>query len=1158
MSIFKWLRSLGSSGDSLGMTEVAGEKKNTQRALIFLHIIFVGIILVNFPVGKYFLGWDSVNPEFNFALNFKRAFTAMWQENYGLGTMTGHGFAATLPHTIITFILSIVLPQWAIRTTFTFLCLYVGTIGMYFFVRMLLNKVTKHIEFIAETIDFIAVAAALYYAFNLGTLQIFYVQLEAFIIHFAMLPWAFWILIKALQKPTRKNLLLFLCINFILSGQGFIPSLFVTYFLALCIFLGTYIVNKRFSVQSFKKASLLLFLTLAINAYWLTPLVVYQKTHSSDFLQAYNNITSTNDFVAKNQKYGTVAQVALLKGFYLDTPDIKAGLAFAPLINHYANPIITIFGYILFAISLFGVMYCLLKPAFLSWVGIGFAGIYIVFFTNLATNTPPFSFIISFLQFFIPGFKQAFRSPFTKFGIGMGFLYAVFFAIGLYVIFYLVYKQWQNKKLVLQLYGVSIVALLLIGLPLLTGNLFYKKLLVDLPSSYKQIIADFKTRGDGRIADFPQDCPEGWYGYNWGYFGSGFYWYGIKQPIMSRTFDVWSTHNENYYWEISHAIQSGNMDDFDTVIKKYDIKWLLFDPNFQHCQNQKNFFRQEELFDYIASSPHFKLVKTYTDSVVAPISLYEYTDTYSNSYVSIAKGTLQNVGPQIGYADSDSAFKNGLYMTTETQPVDTFYPYRSLFTKRTGITSQYHIKLTNNSIQFDTTIPENNKDDNGYVLRLPAYNAVEKSLSARLNFVRSNSEVIDAQIYIALPQINIDDTRVFPNNALADAPIETIKIGGAVSKIVVNGAIYMIAPDQSELNIMLSTKEPNSVIFYDEHDVEVSSWTKSTEQLLGGILTTPIEIPLDAAMWGKKLTITVPKVFDNKTYGITRFGPDLEATIPQPCNVEFAAGTRFQFLNKEDDSYYRIFSKNNKQCLTYHLDTLETSLSYLIEMRSKYTSGLPSIFRATNSNNAHFLEVPLGRNNKMQTNFFILPGQNPYDLGYKIEFENYSLNNNESINDFGGFAMWAFPYQFIKETSFTKVLSQLDDVNESTAHKPQHVVHPNELTYIVGLDQSDSMANSTLILEQEYHEGWKAYLLDDGNEKLDPPAGGGSWKSMFPFLFGKELKQHILINNWANGWEIPPLASSVQHQIVIVFWPQYLQWIGFGLLFISLVVILLV
>src|SRR3989344_1261697 len=99
---------------------------------------------------------------------------------------------------------------------------------------------------------------------------------------------------------------------------------------------------------------------------------------------------------------------------------------------------------------------------------------------------------------------------------------------------------------------------------------------------------------------------------------------------------------------------------------------------------------------------------------------------------------------------------------------------------------------------------------------------------------------------------------------------------------------------------------------------------------------------------------------------------------------------------------------------------------------------------------------------------------------------------------------------------------------------------------------------STLVLSQSFDKGWKAYevISDKGKAK--------SWiNNVFPFVFGRELKEHVLVNNWANGWVIdseklkvksarPPASSLAgevgREKLIVVFWPQYLEYLGFGIL----------
>ncbi len=77
-----------------------------------------------------------------------------------------------------------------------------------------------------------------------------------------------------------------------------------------------------------------------------------------------------------------------------------------------------------------------------------------------------------------------------------------------------------------------------------------------------------------------------------------------------------------------------------------------------------------------------------------------------------------------------------------------------------------------------------------------------------------------------------------------------------------------------------------------------------------------------------------------------------------------------------------------------------------------------------------------------------------------------------------------------------------------------------------------TLSNSkTLILSQAYHPGWVAFTLDTGSWKL-------------------ETLEHVLVNNWANGWQLDPktLTLSNSKTLYIFFWPQLLEYLGFGML----------
>jgi len=647
--------------------------------LLIFHLIFILVVLGNFPWGKYFIGWDNLLPELNFSINFQRSLTASWQENYGAGVFGGHGFAATLPHNLIVWLFSLVLPINAIRPFFTFLCLYLGGLGLYF----LIMTITE--------IEWAALAGALFYMFNLGTRQMFYVPLEAFIVQFAALPWLFWIIIRLFEKSSPKNLLLLFLINFLASIQGFIPQLFLVYLLALGLFL--FISRKSY---------LIFLLTLVINSYWFLPFGYYSLARSGITANAYNNLLSTQDFIGKSQQYGNFGSLVFLKGFYLDSHEL-GGFIFQPWIDHYQKPLVAGIWSVFFGIIIIGVVggLLLLKK---KWVK-GFLGVFLLFFSLLASDIFPFSYLHKLLTFW-PVLSQAFRTIFTKAVIGLSFAYSLFFAIGIMILF-----CWL-KKIGAKKFWVIVWITLFIGLiygakPIFNGNLLYKKLIIDFPKNYLDLFEFFSGKENGRIADFPQGCSEGWYAYNWGYFGSGFLGYGLKQPIMARTFDVWGNFNENYYWEVSQALNEQNWEGVDKILTKYDIKWVLYDPNLKHCRSPKALINNDSLVSYLANSPKYRLVKIFSQDGLLPIKIFENQQENLKSFVSL-KGNLPEVGPIYRWTSQDQAYQDlGDYVSASGEQATIFYPFRSLFTGRKQEELEFGVEDKGDYFSFTANIPKN-------------------------------------------------------------------------------------------------------------------------------------------------------------------------------------------------------------------------------------------------------------------------------------------------------------------------------------------------------------------------------------------------------------------------------------------------------------------
>src|SRR3989344_9657410 len=790
-------------------------KTNKGYHLLLLSLILLMLLLFNFPLKEWFSGWDNLHPEFNFALNFKRGLIAVWQGYQGLGTYGGHGYAATLPHTAIAYLLSSVLPDNIIRAGFTFLMLFVGVYGVFFLVS---EAAPFEEEDLKNKAGFFS---ALFYLVNLSTLQNFYIQLEAFIVHFAALPWLFFSLIYYLKNPNRKTLFIFALISLLSSTQGFIPPLFLVYMILLGIFLIVYLIfdnTGRFRhstapssaqtrsqvqipflssrlgdpsgeareksgikledcaldgaprfvppaslVDKLKKIIIVLFITLAMNAYWFLPVLNYSLGNSGDYLHAYNNQSSTEDFIAKNKVYGTIGNASLIKGFIIETINTTAEKANVPVfltwLEYMQHPLFNIVGYGFFVIAILSIGYTLIRrliPLFFanftprvnpSYASkrvsalFTFALSFILLFSLLVTDTPPFSYVTVLLHK-IPIFKQAFRIAFTKFSIGYSFLFAINFGIGCVLLLKIASAIFQ-KSLVRIVQGITLIIIVsgifYFGFPAFTGNFIYPEAKIKIPQAYMDLFDYFKKQDrQGRIANMPQGWNWGWNVYKWGYSGSGFLWYGIEQPIMDRSFDVWGRQNENYYWELNYAIYSQRFDLFDLLMDKYKIDWILFDPNVVPYPQAKAFLYSEALDEYIKKSVKYSLATRFNDELSSVNTIRVYKVNHNDKFLnSDANDISYNIGPYVNFNNLDSAYeKYGRYYTDTNRKFDVYYPFRTLFSGRTGL---QNIKISeNNGLTISSDIP---KGLDSYRLILPSeYNDTTK-LSLSLGKKQDKFEV---------------------------------------------------------------------------------------------------------------------------------------------------------------------------------------------------------------------------------------------------------------------------------------------------------------------------------------------------------------------------------------------------------------------------------
>lgn len=668
---------------------------------LLIVLITIYISLVNFKPGTWLSGWDTLHPEINFSLNFKKVIQGVWREEQGLGAIAGHSHIADLPRIFFLYLTSFVVPIHCLRYIYFFLTLSLGSLGVYFFLEQTFLKgglnLTKRVS---------AFFGGVFYLLNLGTLQHFYVPFEMFATMYVALPWLFLFATKYLIEENKRDLLFFCLATFLSTPMAYAATLWYVYFVALTIYLFTFHFIQLKTFSKFKKILLIFLLILIINSYWLLPNIYFLATSAKNVPQAKINQLFSDDAFLHDKKYATFGNVALLKGFLFDWNEYREG-EFIKLFDewhiHLQNPLARVFGWILFGAVFWGVLTSIIER---KKFGLTFLPLLLFSFVPLLHSYFPINQLFSFMRNHFDAFKEGLRFPWTKFSIILMFCYASYFSQTILEIG----KKIKGKKLLIVFWGLIFVLLITWMLPVFNGNLISNSMKISLPKEYFDLFSWFDQQSpEQRIAYFPISSFRGWEYSRWGFEGAGFIWFGLKQPILVRDFDRWNFYNENYYWEISYALYSQNRDLFENVLEKYQINWLLVDGNVINPTSSKALYL-DELEEMLMASDKISLAEEFGKIKIYQVNL----ETPIKDFVFLAKN-LPLIGPEYHWNNYDVAYlENGNYLSGLTTQI--YFPFRSLFTGRGQEDLEFEVEEKEFHYLFRQTIPEEIKD---YHLEIP-------------------------------------------------------------------------------------------------------------------------------------------------------------------------------------------------------------------------------------------------------------------------------------------------------------------------------------------------------------------------------------------------------------------------------------------------------
>lgn len=619
------------------------------------------LFLANMTPGLSLLGWDSLQTELNPWLVIKRSFFSVWEEYQSFGHVAGMGHAADLVRSLLMAIPSLLLPSWLVRYSYHMSMVLIAGLGMY--------TLLQHTILGQEKRPY-ALFGAVFYMLHFATIQLLFLPFEPFSLFYGLLPWQVWSYLTLLSPlATKRQWIVFTLITLLATPQGLAQQVFVVLCL-LYVLLTLGVLLKTRSLSLLKHAVLAAIIVLAMNSFWLLPQSYFVATSLDVVKESKINQLSTTEVFYLNKDKGNLTDFLSFNGFFYDVIGTHQQPLFLPWKIYREHHVIKVVIYLLSALVLLGL-------TARSRYQYAFLFVYGFVCLALLSNTEPFASVNELIR--QNGFiNQIFRSPFTKFAQVYALISSVLFAFGVKQLIDLIARiPHLRPARVLSAVLLGIIGSLIIiqALPAFAGHYIANEMQVAIPKPYHQAIEYFaKADKNKRIGFLPEYTFWGWYNNSWGYNGSGFLWYGIEQPIISRNFDMWNFKSESYYWELKNAVEAEDVARFEKVLQKYNVDYLLIDHSMRPVVTTIKAIQFDRVEAMLAKSRSVKKEKTWDF-----LTLYRVEHQKPiRSFVSLGSN-ISNVGPAVKITNNDTAYSAlGDYVTHQQKPYAVYYPFLDL------------------------------------------------------------------------------------------------------------------------------------------------------------------------------------------------------------------------------------------------------------------------------------------------------------------------------------------------------------------------------------------------------------------------------------------------------------------------------------------------
>ncbi len=1069
---------------------------------VLLLTLLVSVLLwLNYRPSYFLAGWDNLQMELSPQINLERAWQAAWEEYQGLGLEGGMAHSADLFRQLFFWPLNYLLPLSLVRFAWHALMILTGVLSAYALLRQLL--LSQQMSRLGKKLA--ALGGASFYLLNFASVQNFYTTFEPFAAFFAFLPLLLFILLKIFsvtKDEQKKWLLVFTLVSILATSIAYVQTVFVVYAMVVSLVLlfftvRNYLNNRGNFWLAFKLPLLLGLMIFVINAFWFLPAVHFMLSDNATTLQFSKGKEMSNDILYfKNKAFGNFSSLAKLQGFWLQETDFDASGNMIWLMDewkmHWGQLPIQLLAWVFFILLCLGLFKIFRERHEFRWL---LLAVFLLSVTVLGNDLFPFSYLVLFLQKLLPFFYEMFRIAFTKWVVPFSLFYTILVTFGLaFVLNYFTKRRSQFLLTILFLSG-----LLFYAWPAFQGHYFYQRLKVQIPEAYLQTFAYFETLpASSRIANLPQHSFYGWQWNDWGYHGSGFLWYGIKQPILDRAFDVWSVADERYYWQLQTALDKKDVKMLENVIGQYDVDYLLLDTSVVNRNTVKP-LNYEALKELLAGSKRLKLIQEFDF-----ISLYEFTDEENQrekDFVSLYQN-LPIINNQHQFAWSDQSYANFhdyLFAPNNlANKAKIIYPFSSLFTNHLQKNFEFDLTETEDFFYLGS-LKELPVETDGFYLELPSLLNLETQLPFRLSW---STEAGESKLTFRalLPEIYWQDQKFYYDFA-KEFTLES-DLCSEATECYININNELIQPFQvtGQVDLLLNTKMLNAVALSTANKTEYFDYT------LFDLAFHDLSAKQLRLADKTDFLVKIPKVFvqaDLVQSELNSFESDSCRPLSQGSALK-----DFRDLG----NYYA--ATGTSICDRFYLGQLRHQNSYLFRLEAQNLSMMPLVFAIqAESLGRSPLETYLSEG----VNYQILPPTEKFNAGYTLYLSSDSFGREANEDLLKSAEVFAWPYNFLNNLYLQDSTWNFTQANLATC---DFQVKKKALWFYEVLVPADCNAEY-LKLSQAYDRAWLAWQ-------------DGQWLD------------HRVLNNWANAWA---LAESDQDQkVYIFFYPQLLEYLGLLLL----------